>query len=120
MSDEPDPRPTLVLRDGRYLVEGVTCDSCGFDAIAVVPRCGVCADRTRPRYFGPEGRVWSWTMVAVDVDGREAPYPIAYLDLDGGPRVLVHPPREHRPRVGDRLRLTGRDELGDVTADVMR
>ena len=42
-----------------------------------------------PAAFGPAGTVWASTVVRVALPERAAPYGLAYVDLDDGPRVLA-------------------------------
>lgn len=62
--------------------------------------------------FGPEGVVWSATVVRVPLPGRAPPYGLAYVDLDDGPRVLAHVQGETVP-IGARVRLRGVTRHGD-------
>ncbi len=66
--------------------------------------------------FGPEGTVWSSTIVHLDGVGPPAPYQLAYLDLDRGPRVLVQVDSEPLVAVGSRLRLDGKTAVGGAVA----
>jgi len=73
----------------------------------------------QPTEFGPDGTVWSSTVVRVAVPGRTPPYTLAYLDLDDGPRVLCRVEGcVARVPVGTVLRLSGTTDDGDVAARV--
>ena len=64
--------------------------------------------------FGPGGTVWSSTVVRIPVAGREPPVALAYVDLDDGPRVLVHAPlAPDAPAVGSRVVLVAPTAAGD-------
>src|SRR4051794_7622248 len=94
-------------------VEGRRCEACGRSTALPLVRCPRCHAVMVPARFGPEGVVWSSTVVHLDALGHEAPYALAYLDLDDGPRVLVHVRRPAgaqlaQPAIGTRLRLAGR------------
>jgi hypothetical protein len=43
-----------------------------------------------PDTFGPRGTVFSATVIRISVSDRVPPYGLAYVDLDGGPRILAH------------------------------
>jgi uncharacterized protein len=109
-----DPRPRV---EGDVLF-GARCAACGHPHGLRVARCTRCrAAALEAARFGPEGTVWSTTTLHVAGDGRRAPYTLAYVDLDDGPRVLAHV-ADGRIEVGARVRLAGVTEHGDprVTA----
>jgi uncharacterized protein len=82
-----DSRP--VLDDGAVL--GARCTACRYPAAQQgLPWCPVCYDPVEPDRFATTGTVWSATVVAIPVGDRRPPFGLAYLDLDDGPRVLVH------------------------------
>jgi hypothetical protein len=85
-------------------------------------RTGSPSAELEPARFGPDGTVWSTTTLHVASGGREAPYTLAYVDLDDGPRVLAHV--EDGPRlalqVGERVRLAGQTSHGDPQVEVLR
>jgi len=60
--------------------------------------------------YGPGGTVWSWTRVNITVPGWEPPYVLAYVDLEQGPRILVHLPAESTPTVGQAVLVEYADE----------
>lgn len=111
-----DPRPRVVAGPAGVVVAGVRCTACGHPTAFPRPRCPACRGPVEPAEFGPEGTVWSSTVVRIPVPGREPPYALAYLDLDDGPRVLAHLPGAAAVPVGTRLRLIPSDERGDLTA----
>lgn len=110
----PDPRP--VWDDGAVL--GVRCTDCGYPAAQrEIPWCPVCHGSIAPERFTAEGTVWSATVVRIPVGERRPPFALAYLDLDDGPRLLVHLDRPSAPAIGARARVTGTDH-GDLVATV--
>ena len=125
MSTTPDPRPRAARRaadattgtsTGTRLV-GASCDACGLHSLSQADRCPSCRSPMRPAEFGPDGTVWSSTVVRIPVPGRTPPYTLAYLDLDDGPRVLCRVEHvDHRVPVGTVLRLSGTTDDGDVAA----
>jgi uncharacterized OB-fold protein len=72
---------------------GMRCGECGA-AFAlpgrICPRCGR-DDRLEPCALGPEGTIYSFTIVRVAPEGleREAPYALGIVDLAGGARVTA-------------------------------
>lgn len=116
-----DPRPAVRAVDGVLGVDGVACAACGDATVLPTHRCPVCGGPLRPRRFGPAGTVWSHTVVRVGFGGRTPPYPLAYVDLDGGARILGHlaPPSAAQVAVGDRVRLAGATPEGDPLLEVL-
>lgn len=109
-----DPRP--VLAEGALL--GVRCTACRYPAAqAEIPWCPVCFGALHPERFAVTGTAWSSTVVAIPVGERRPPFGLAYLDLDDGPRVLVHLAEPAVVPPGTRLRVTGTDR-GDLVAEV--
>jgi uncharacterized OB-fold protein len=109
-----DSRP--VLDDGAVL--GARCTACRYPAAQQgLPWCPVCYDPVEPDRFATTGTVWSSTVVAIPVGDRRPPFGLAYLDLDDGPRVLVHLAEPAVLPSGTRLRITGTDR-GDLVAAV--
>ena len=109
-----DPRPRIVRAGGELRVEGARCDRCGYLLAVDVGGCPSCGGSLRVAHFGPAGTVWAVTGVHVDVQDRPVPYRLAYVDLDGGPRILAHV-ADDAPltAVGDRVTLTATTAAGD-------
>ena len=112
-----DSRPVFDAgADGTGAVLGVRCTACRYPAAQQgIPWCPVCYAPVEPARFAGSGAVWSSTVVAIRVGERRAPFGLAYLDLDDGPRVLVHLAVPAVQRPGTRLRITGTDR-GDLVA----
>ena len=111
-----DPRPVLDPRTATVL--GVRCTACRYPvAQQGIPWCPVCHAAVAPDRFAATGTAWSSTVVAIPVGVRRPPFGLAYLDLDDGPRVLVHLAGPTVVRAGTRLRITG-TEHGDLVAAV--
>ncbi len=91
-----DPRP---LVEGDVLL-GARCGGCGHAHAVRVSRCTRCrAGGLEPARFGPDGTVWATTTLHVASSGaRAAPYTLAYVDLDDGPRLLAHVAARARER----------------------
>jgi hypothetical protein len=107
-----DPRP--VWEDGA--VVGVRCTVCRYPAAQTeIPWCPVCHAAVTAERFAPAGTIWSATVVAIPVGNRRPPFALAYLDLDDGPRLLVHLASADLPAIGARARITGTDD-GDLVA----
>ena len=107
-----DPRP--VVQQGRVL--GVRCTACRYPSPQPVLRCPVCFAEVAPDEFGPEGTLWSSTVVHLKVGVHRPPFALAYVDLDDGPRVLAHLQRAERVPSGARVCVTGAVD-GDVLVE---
>jgi uncharacterized protein len=108
-----DSRP--VLADGA--VRGVRCLTCRYPvAQSGIPWCPSCYGPVEPAGFPTTGVVWSSTVVAIPVGNRRPPFGLAYVDLDDGPRVLVHLAQPQVLPIGTRVKVTGVDE-GDLVAE---
>ena len=115
MTTTPDPRPVVEMIAGTVLLHGWRCVGCRHPLLWSTPRCPRCGGGVEVSSFGPEGVVWSSTVVRVPVPGRTPPYSMAYVDLDDGPRVLAHVAGEPvRLAVGTRVALTAPEPQGDV------
>jgi uncharacterized protein len=115
MHTTPDPRPVVALTEGGLRLGGWRCQTCRHPMLWAAPRCPLCAGAMTPEAFGPEGVVWSSTVVRVPIPGRTPPYAMAYIDLMDGPRVLAHVdgPAERLP-VGSRVTLVEHSADGDI------
>ena len=112
-----DSRPVISTDTaGVSRVSGRRCHSCDEVAAFAWPRCPACGGPVDDAEFGPEGTVWSATVVRVPVPGRTPPYALAYVDLDGGPRILAH--ADEAIPIGARVRLTESAD-GDVRVEVL-
>ncbi|WP_293773062.1 OB-fold domain-containing protein [Sporichthya sp.] len=96
---------------------GLRCAACGEVAAFAWPRCPNCAGEVTPAEFGPEGTVWSATVVRIPIPGRTPPYALVYVDLDDGPRVLAH--GDEAPSIGGRVRLLESSPDGDLRVEVL-
>lgn len=107
-----DPRPAVTSAG---LLEGGICVACGIPLLYCPPLCPECGGQVRPASFGPDGTVWSSTVLRIRVSDRLPPAALAYVDLDGGPRLLAHLPDGSSDALppGARVRLVGRNEHGD-------
>ncbi len=100
--------------DGMIL--GARCTACRYPvAQRGIPWCPVCYGPVGDERFASTGTAWSSTVVAIPVGTRRPPFGLAYLDLDDGPRVLVHLAEPAVVSIGARLRVTGVDD-GDLSA----
>lgn len=97
-------------------IEGRRCERCRRTSALPLVRCPRCRAPMNAARFGPEGTVWSATVVHLERAGSPLPYQLAYLDLDDGARLLVGVEAEAAAAVGSRLRLCGRTEAGAPTA----
>ncbi|OUS96385.1 Zn-ribbon domain-containing OB-fold protein [Rhodococcus sp. NCIMB 12038] len=107
-----DSRPIL---DGDAVL-GSRCTVCRYPtAQQDLPWCPVCYAATEPARFARTGSAWSSTVVKIPVGTRRPPFGLAYVDLDDGPRVLVHLDEPAVLELGTRLEITGTDD-GDLVA----
>jgi hypothetical protein len=72
-------------------VKGVSCPKCHWRdvfAVTVCPHCGTPVEETS---FLGQGKVATFTQIRYPPKGfeSEAPYVVAMVDLDNGPRVLA-------------------------------
>lgn len=106
-----DPRPEIV--EGS--VRGWTCGICGYATAVTTPRCPECRGPLSSRFYDGVGVVWSSTLVRIPVGERTPPYALAYVDLDGGPRILAHVAGESSDpvRIGTRVTVCGITACGD-------
>ena len=107
-----DPRPAVTSTG---LLEGGLCAACEMPLLYCPPLCPECGAQVRPASFGPDGTVWSSTVLRIRVSGRLPPAALAYVDIDGGPRLLAHLPDGSSEALppGARVRLIGRNDHGD-------
>ena len=107
-----DPRPAVTSAG---LLEGGLCVACEMPLLYCPPLCPECGAQVRPASFGPDGTVWSSTVLRIRVSGRLPPAALAYVDIDGGPRLLAHLPDGSSEALppGARVRLIGRNDHGD-------
>lgn len=63
--------------------------------------------------FGPDGVVWSSTVVRIATPGRTPPYVVAYVDLSDALRVLAHVDAIERVGAGTVVELVGVTPAGD-------
>jgi uncharacterized OB-fold protein len=61
--------------------------------------------------------VWAATVVRIPIGQWRAPFGLAYVDLDEGPRVLAHLVTPEAVAPGTRVRIVG-TERGDILVDV--
>jgi len=115
-----DPRPQVDAHEGVFLV-GVRCNSCDHPMATPRPMCAACGGEVVEARFGPEGTVYSSTVVRIAVGNRTPPYSLAYVDLDAGPRILAHlaGPRDEVAPVASRVTLVESAD-GDPIVEVLR
>lgn len=117
----PDPRPTVVEIGGRSVLQGWRCQSCAHPLALPGPWCPVCRGELVETTFPHEGEVWSSTAFRIPFQGRTPPIVLAYVDVDGGPRVLAHVADSvERLRTGQRVAIAGVTGHGDLLVAPIR
>ncbi|MEX2106923.1 MAG: OB-fold domain-containing protein [Solirubrobacterales bacterium] len=111
-----DPRPPVEAEGDAVRLVASRCESCGYVVAGESPACPACGAATAPTACGPRGSVWASTVVRIPVPSREPPYGLAYVDLEDGPRILVHTPGEDPLPVGSTVELGPLSAAGDLTA----
>jgi uncharacterized OB-fold protein len=107
-----DSRP--VLHDGR--IEGSRCTTCRYpSAQRGLPWCPVCYAPIADDTFAVTGTAWASAVVAIPVNDVRAPFALAYVDLDDGPRVLARLDVPAALPIDARVRIV-RSEVGDLVA----
>jgi len=109
-----DPRPHLA--DCR--IDGSACAACGHVAARQHDRCERCLGSTTPKSFGPGGTVWSSTTVHLRIGDLAPPFVLAYVDIDGGPRVLARIVDAIEIPAGGAVRFVG-DDNGDLLVEAV-
>jgi uncharacterized OB-fold protein len=96
--------PVVATPNGTALL-GSLCRDCGASAFPARPTCHRCGGaEVAPAAIGVTGTVYASTTVHVS-SSRETPYHLAYVDLDGGPRVLGR--TDTMAAIGEVVRVTG-------------
>lgn len=107
-----DPRPRV--EEGAVL--GTRCTRCGYPSPQeAIPWCAACYGPVRPERFATVCTVFSSTVVEIPVGRYRPPFGLAYVDIDDGPRLLVHLVEPVVRAAGTRMHVaTG--EHGDLFA----
>jgi uncharacterized OB-fold protein len=115
-----DPRPVAANdeRAGGWRLQGGRCQACRTPLARMQPRCPVCKAAVTAEQFGPTGEVYSCTTVHVDSPRVPAPYMIAYVDFEDGPRALAHVIGDG-VAVGDKVELTAPSEVGNLQVEAV-
>lgn len=113
--ERPDPRPRLSPDHSSRQLRGWRCSECGVARAVHAPWCPDCGGQLLVVDFGPLGTVWSSTVVHLNIADIPAPYGLAYIDLDDGPRFLAHIDGAEEPLlVAGRVTISGINERGDI------
>jgi len=102
---------------------GSTCNTCGIALFGERHRCENCSSRDlRPAVFAPTGTIFTYTVQRYPPPQPHAvpepwtPRPLAWIDLDKGPRVMgVVDCEPETVAIGSRVRL--RCEIGWIDAE---
>jgi uncharacterized OB-fold protein len=88
------------------------CLICGHIAYPAESICSACAHRGKAEQveLGPEGTLYTFTVVYAGAPGVETPYALGYVDFHGGARVFGRIVSAESLAVGMRMRVvTGPD-----------
>ncbi len=94
--------------EGPFLLGG-RCSACGFVTLGVRDTCPECWVRGSMTMvpIGRRGNVYTYTVVHQVPQGYEAPFAVAYVDVEDGVRVFAHVAREPSAlKPGAKVRLT--------------
>jgi hypothetical protein len=71
-------------------IEGYSCSKCNWSDVFAVDVCPRCHSSVEEERFSGHGKVVTFTMIRYPPEGfeNEAPYVVALIDLDSGPRVI--------------------------------
>ena len=72
------------------VISGVTCPKCHWSDFFKAQLCPRCLTELKDTSFPGKGRVFTFTVIRYPPIGFEdqAPYVVAIIDLDDGPRVI--------------------------------
>lgn len=88
--------------DGVWWLLASRCEGCDNRAFPAAEFCHLCgSDRLVGLPIAPRGSVYSWTRVFVAPAEFQAPYYLAYIDLEDGPRILGRLHDADPPAIGD-------------------
>lgn len=91
--------------DGWRLV-GSRCTACGAVFFPAATACADCAARGMERtLLHGDGTVVQKTTIGIAPPGFEAPYGLAWVDLDAGPRAFGQVDDPSEVKIGDRVTL---------------
>jgi uncharacterized OB-fold protein len=71
-------------------IAGYKCVNCTWSDFFATKACPRCLSETREVSFSGQGKVATFTVIRYPPTGFEkaAPYVVALIDLDGGPRII--------------------------------
>lgn len=77
--------------DGRPVLIGCVCETCGNRMFPFAPVCPVCMSEDMARAAMPrEGSLYSFTVLHVGPNTWKRPFIVGYVDLNNGVRVFSH------------------------------
>lgn len=71
-------------------IKGSSCPKCNWSDIFAVDVCPRCQSQVKEASFSGRGKVVTFTVIRYPPEGfeKEAPYVVAFIDLENGPRVI--------------------------------
>ncbi len=72
-------------------VHGFSCTRCDWSDVPTVDVCPRCGSKVTEARFSGKGKIDTFTVIRYPPEGFEkgAPYVVALIDLDQGPRVIA-------------------------------
>jgi uncharacterized OB-fold protein len=71
-------------------VKGFSCPKCGWSDVFALDACPRCQSHVEEVWFSGQGKIATFTLIRYPPKGfeGEAPYVVAMIDLEKGPRVM--------------------------------
>ncbi len=72
-------------------IRGFSCTRCGWSDVFADDACPRCGNQVTEASFSEQGKIATFTVIRYPPEGFEkgAPYVVALVDLDQGPRVIA-------------------------------
>lgn len=103
----------------RYRLLGTHCETCGSDYFPPRVVCPKCGRKTKmvPKQFSGYGKIYSYTIIRTPPASQKenAPYALAIIQLDEGPKLTAQILPGKEPKIGARVKLAFRRISEDGT-----
>jgi uncharacterized OB-fold protein len=79
-------------------IKGFSCPKCNWSDVFPIEVCPRCRSTMKQVWFSRQGKIATFTVIHYPPKGfeRQAPYVVALIDLEKGPRVMGRIVRESR------------------------